>query len=131
MKRDWDLIRALLLEIESLGTGQHFHPQPYAGHTLESVSHHLHLMCQAGLAECTAHHPWNGDPVMIAKGLTLAGHDLLDPIRDDDAWEATKAFLQQRMGGISLETLRSTVRPTAMGDTARHLRLAHNDALFN
>ena len=73
MKRDWELIRALLLEIEALGHGQHFHPQPLAGHGLEMVSHNLHLMCQAGLAECTPHHPWNGDPVMIAKGSPSPG----------------------------------------------------------
>ncbi|MDW3711580.1 MULTISPECIES: DUF2513 domain-containing protein [Pseudomonas] len=131
MKRDWELIRALLLEIEALGHGQHFHPQPLAGHGLEMVSHNLHLMCQAGLAECTPHHPWNGDPVMIAKGLTLAGHDLLDLIRDEGAWRAKRQFIEQRMGGVSLETLRSTAIPPAVGDVARQLRLAQNDAQFS
>ena len=35
------------------------------------------------------------------------------------------------MGGVSLETLRSTAIPPAVGDAARQLRLAQNDAQFS
>ncbi|SFI25925.1 DUF2513 domain-containing protein [Phytopseudomonas argentinensis] len=111
MKRDWELIRELLLQIEALETGHHFYPQQVAGHTAESVSYHIHLMCQANLIECSQHHPWNGAPVSIANGLTLTGHDLLDGIREDSLWEAKKAYLQARAGGITYEGLKNA--PTA------------------
>lgn len=104
MKRDWDLIRTLLVEIEGLGIGQHFTPHDFAGHSSEAVTYHIHLMGQAGLIEW-ANHPWNGEPVVIAKSLTLAGHDLLDIIRDGDIWSTCKAQLQERLGGVSYEAL--------------------------
>jgi hypothetical protein len=51
MKRDWQLIKALMLEIESCEQGRYFVPQAFAGHDLESVKYHLHLLDQAGLVE--------------------------------------------------------------------------------
>ncbi|UCJ16000.1 DUF2513 domain-containing protein [Pseudomonas sp. MM211] len=111
MKRDWELIRELLLQIEALETGHHFYPQDVGQHSAEAVSYHIHLMCQANLIECSQHHPWNGAPVAIANGLTLTGHDLLDGIREEALWEAKKAFLQARAGGITYEGLKNA--PTA------------------
>ena len=92
------------LGIEGLGIGQHFTPHDFAGHSSEAVTYHIHLMGQAGLIEW-ANHPWNGEPVVIAKSLTLAGHDLLDIIRDGDIWSTCKAQLQERLGGVSYEAL--------------------------
>lgn len=111
MKRDWELIRELLLQIEALETGHHFYPQSVGQHCAEAVSYHIHLMCQANLIECSQHHPWNGAPVAIANGLTLTGHDLLDGIRETSQWQAKKAFLQARSGGITYEGLKNA--PTA------------------
>ncbi|MDD0843541.1 DUF2513 domain-containing protein [Pseudomonas sp. Gutcm_11s] len=81
MKRDKQLIRALLLEIESREYGHCFEPAPLAEHDLESVKYHLHLLHQAGLVECELEHSWDGEPVLIARSLTLPGHDLLDNLR--------------------------------------------------
>ena len=107
MKRDWELIRELLLQIEALGTGHHFYPQDVGEHVADVVSYHIHLMCQANLIECSQHNPWNGAPVAIANGLTLTGHDLLDGIRETSQWEAKKAYLQARTGNITYEGLMS------------------------
>jgi len=108
MKRDWDLIRAILLEIEALERGHYFTPRPTAGHSPDSVQHHLHLLEQAGLVECTDHHPWNGEPVRIASTLTLLGHDVLDSIRDKSAWHATPPSLLGCLGVFSYDVLRQS-----------------------
>ncbi|MBD9484114.1 DUF2513 domain-containing protein [Pseudomonas sp. PDM14] len=104
MKRDWDLIRALLVKIESLGIGQQFTPHEFDGHSADEVTYHIHLMGQAGLIEW-ADHKWNGEPVVIAKSLTLAGHDLLDIIRDGEIWVTRKAQLQHQLGAVSYDAL--------------------------
>ena len=81
MKRDWNLIKALMLEIENCEPGYYFVPQPLAGHDLKSVKYHLHLLHQAGLVECDMDEPWNGEPTLVGSNLTLLGHDLLDSLR--------------------------------------------------
>ncbi|HSC83421.1 MAG TPA: DUF2513 domain-containing protein [Pseudomonas sp.] len=85
MKRDWNLIKELLLRIECLEFGHHFAPQALAEHDAHSVKYHLQLMHQAGLVECTLDQAWDGEPELIAHHLSLHGHDLLDAIRDSDA----------------------------------------------
>jgi hypothetical protein len=92
MKRDRQLIKALLLEIESREPGHYFVPEAFAGHEPESVKHHLLLMHQAGLVECELDHPWDGEPVLIAHHLTLLGHDLLDGLREDEAAVARESL---------------------------------------
>lgn len=104
MKRDWDLIRALLVEIESLHVGQQFTPHEFQGHSTAAVTYHIQLMGQAGLIDWS-NHLWNGESVVIAKSLTLAGHDLLDIIRDGEIWVTRKAQLQHQLGGVSYEAL--------------------------
>lgn len=108
MKRDWDLIRTLLLEIEVLERGLCFTPRPMVGHSLASVQYHLHLLEQAGLVECTDYHPWNGEPVRIANTLTLLGHDLLDSIRDQGAWPAARPSLLGCLGVRPYDVLRQS-----------------------
>lgn len=82
MKRDWELIKALMLEIEGCEQGRYFIPEPFAGHDLDSVKYHLHLLDQAGLVECELYEPWDGAPQLIGRNLTLQGHDLLDSLRE-------------------------------------------------
>lgn len=108
MRRDWDLIRELLLEIEELEPGHHYVTQPMGEHGLESVNYHIHLLEHAGLVECVDYHPWNGEPGRVATALTLIGHDLLDSIRDDDTWRAKKSILLARLGVISYDALRKS-----------------------
>ncbi|MGE8360294.1 DUF2513 domain-containing protein [Pseudomonas sp.] len=106
MKRDWNLIRSLLLEIEALEWGRQFSPRPLDGHSLEVVNHHLHLLEKAGLVECIDYYRWNGEPARVANALTLLGHDLLDSIRDDDGWYEKKASLLTYLGMTPYDAFR-------------------------
>ncbi|MFC4863138.1 DUF2513 domain-containing protein [Pseudomonas sp. JS3066] len=106
MKRNWDLIRELLLEIEAMEPGHLASLHCTDGCSLEEADYHLHLLEQAGLVECKEQHQWNGESGRVASSLTLQGHDLLDSIRDQDTWNAKKTMLLQRLGAISYESLR-------------------------
>lgn len=106
MKRDWELIKALMLEIESREQGRYFVPEAFAGHDLESVKYHLHLLDQAGLVECELDEPWDGVPVLIGRNLTLLGHDLLDTLRDEEVARPRPAPLLAHITGAARETLR-------------------------
>lgn len=104
MKRDMDLIRELLLRIESFeiepgGTTPSLRPAfdtelQIDGYTPDQVDYHLNHLIDAGLVEgqCSADH------YFILQRLTWAGHDFLDSVRDPEIWRATKVARQKLAG---------------------------------
>ena len=96
MKRDVDLIRFFLLEVERLEKmpGEHFGEfnldQKY---TPDQIIFHEYLMRQAGLIQ----HP-------SCPGLTWEGHEFLDNAREPIRWEQAKALVA-KAGGASVQVL--------------------------
>ncbi|MEB5232987.1 DUF2513 domain-containing protein [Pseudomonas aeruginosa] len=85
MKRDWGLTRDLLEHLESLGFGQHWEARELPGHCREAVAYHLQLLNQAQLLCGSVQHSWTGQEQWVVHHLTLAGHDLLDRLRQESA----------------------------------------------
>jgi hypothetical protein len=85
MKRDWNLIKELLLRIECLESGQHFAKQALAQHCPHSVGNHLSLMHHAGLIEGALEPDAQDEPEFVAYSLTAQGRDLLGTIRESDS----------------------------------------------
>jgi predicted transcriptional regulator len=93
MKRDSDLIREILLEIEE-------HPGPdgqlirlkIADHAAAEISYHIGLLKEAGLINAVV---FSGDDqrTWYATGMTMQGHEYLDAIRDDTRWNQLKKAL--------------------------------------
>ena len=113
-KRDMDLIRDLLLEIE--GGVKTFHVMPLDPVTRVRVSEpklttkrgeHLHLMKTAGLIEVTEENTILGH--VIVRGLTWKGHDLLDSIRDPKIWAKTKSGAAAA-GGFTVDLLKDLAK---------------------
>ena len=110
MKRDMDLIRAILIVIEDdpQYDGLHFlAPDSSADfglpdYAFEQLGYHLRLLFEAGFVEGAA-----GDLNMyvpyISK-LSWRGHELLDQIRDPEIWRETKEGAR-KAGGFSLDLL--------------------------
>lgn len=107
MKRDMDLVRDLLLNIEDhpiLATGSQMlviddsEKLGLQDHSLQQIHYHLDMMIKKGLieGEITSLH--------IISGLTWDGHDFLDSIRDPAIWQETKEGVK-KAGGFSLELL--------------------------
>jgi len=93
MKRDMDLIRDLLLFVESEPgfDGNHgFVPnvpsEVGSTHSTKEISYHLDLLMKEGFL--------SGMPRLaktpIISGLTWKGHEFLDDIRDPSIWDKTK-----------------------------------------
>jgi len=89
MKRDMDLIREMLLEIEA-------NPDPMDGPSLDiggrsrdEISYHVMLMHQAGLIDA-----WDCSSVdeicWYPKDLTWEGHEFLEAARDPARWQKAK-----------------------------------------
>ncbi len=55
------------------------------GHCREAVAYHLQLLNQAQLLCGSVQHSWTGQEQWVVHHLTLAGHDLLDRLRQESA----------------------------------------------
>jgi hypothetical protein len=102
MKRNWDTIRELLLEVEKCTLPTEIvQLAQFGAERHAEVSYHMALLIEAGLVEGQIHKT-QGPEVkgFFARKLTWAGHELLDSIRSDSVWAKTKkAFVEN---GISM-----------------------------
>ena len=95
MKRDMDLIRELLLKIESMGPAPIMNTR-ITGYPEELSDYNLHLLISAGLVEGSSQLANRGRLLLVVKGLTWEGNDLLDAIRAESVWQKTKGFIRER-----------------------------------
>lgn len=112
MKRDMDLIRDILLEIEE---GRRIFEIRSASESAvlglddegsmsreeaERWHYNLSLMHDAGLVDFRR----SGGGAWFVEGITWAGHDFLDSVRDPEIWEKTKEGAE-KAGGFTLDVL--------------------------
>ncbi len=82
MKRDMDLIREILLEIESWKPGSPGKTIALQGRPYDEVKDHVLLLLDAGLIELQ---PNVDRGLLIVSRLTWAGHEFLEATRRADA----------------------------------------------
>lgn len=103
MKRDWDVIREILIEVEVLGNDERDHltyalyDNPTEADQLKSE--HAILLWKAGYLEAIDVGTLMG-PAIMSPSLTWQGHDLLDTLRSKAVWERIKLTAKEM--GIEL-----------------------------
>lgn len=108
MKRDMELVRQVLLRVESfeipLGGFVMVRPWEAAlaidGYDAEQIGHHLAMLIDGGFVDSMP--PASG--VFRIKGLTWNGHEFIDTIRSPEIWRKTKDGLG-KVGGWSVDLL--------------------------
>ena len=105
MKRDLDLARQLLLDIENRGVDCSLSVlRSGPNHELqEKIRYHLRLLIDANLLQ-EVDRTSAGVPCVR---LTNEGHELLELSRNDSRWAEAKAICFDRIGGMSLSLIRS------------------------
>lgn len=127
MKRDMDLIRDLLFNIEedkningkyvlSDADFSNIDADPNA------VQYHLRLLLDAGYIEgrdLLADTPSENDTFNVMRQgtgsqiaverLTWEGHEFLDTVRDNQVWQKTKGYLQN-VGGVGIDVLKEVAK---------------------
>lgn len=110
MKRDWDLVRRILFEIEeredALGPG--WINLEMEGHSDEKVSYHIMLLDEAGLIDAqnlTSSSAFEWQP----KRLTWNGHEFLEAARDDTRWERAKKLVREKTGSLTFTALQQVL----------------------
>lgn len=108
MKRDMDLIRAILIEVEKLPLDPAFHDISVPGYTQAEITDHVQLADEAGLIEAVNLSSHDG-VCWKPKRLTYEGHRFLDAARSDTVWEKAKKTLLSATGTITLEGLKAAL----------------------
>ena len=106
MKRDMELIRKIVLEIEDAPSG--YAPQnfEFEGYTSEQISYHGYLIHNAGLAEGERIDGMGSDsPEALITNLTWAGHEFADAARDESRWKIAMGAVQEKGGSVTLSVL--------------------------
>lgn len=105
MKRNMDLIREILMQIEERQHNIEFAPLEIEGHSEEEMSHHIMLLDEAGLIQAEDLSAFGGHEWRVRR-LTWWGHEFLDACRDDKRWDTAKKVMNERTGGLSFEVLK-------------------------
>lgn len=106
MKRDLDLIRKLLLLMESHEHGYAPHELSIEGYTDEQVGFHVHLLGEAGLAVVAdTTHMSSDSPSAIPQCLTWAGYEFLEAAKDETLWGKAKDKVIKPAGGVAFTVL--------------------------
>ena len=106
MKRDMDLARKILEQIEDKSEGVGGVEIDLPEYTSENISYQIMLLHQAGLLkahDCTS----SGGFHWMASSLTWQGHEFLDAIRNDTVWNNVKEAVKEKGGSIPFEVLKA------------------------
>ena len=115
MKRDWEIIRRILLKTEELGPGNSLRSSDFE-YEPEITAYHVKLLKEAGLLEAfIGEFLGGGPPHFDLFSLTWSGHEFLDSIRDDNIWQETKFKVLDKSGSMTFEVIKSVAIELAKG----------------
>jgi hypothetical protein len=107
MKRDMDLLRAILIRIEEHDFKREdpFINKAFEGYEERIVQSHINLLYKAGFIEAMNFSSAAGEEYSPT-GLTWEGHDFLDAARNDTVWNKVKTDTLKYGGGVPMEVLK-------------------------
>lgn len=125
MQRDMDLIRAIILKLESweLNPGaimvSHDIENDFQvdGYTAHQISYHFNLIAENGWIDTAGRNPTSRG--FTFRSLTSKGHDFADSVRDDKIWATTKEGAL-KAGGFTLELLGSLAKGLVKKQLEKH-----------
>lgn len=106
MRRDWEVVREILLALERIGPGEALRSDQIQGRDAREVGYHFAIMREGGLIHMVAANSMNGAPDGIATRLTWDGHEFLDQIRNDTVWRKVKSVLAEKSLDGSFDILK-------------------------
>jgi hypothetical protein len=107
MKRDMELVRFILQQIETKDPGFAASWERPDNHTDEEFYEHVKLLKDAGFLEADVHPTNMGTVIAIPKRLTWEGHELLAAIKNDTVWKKVKEIVKEKGGIIPFEILKA------------------------
>ena len=110
MKRNMDLVREILLQIEATEPGKAIRLDT-PGNGQGEIGLHVELMIEHGLIEGRAIPSGDGAAHRILnyriERMTWEGHDFLDAARKETIWKKAKEKCLEATGGLAFDTLKA------------------------
>ena len=109
MKRDWDLIREILLAVEASGPGESVNLHSFEEGIRPEVSYNVQLLEEVGFVNASISKQVGKVPALdftIYK-IRWEGHDFLDAVRNDTNWNKTKNLISSKGGNMTFEVIKS------------------------
>ena len=102
MKRDMELIRKIILNIETSQYGFVNNDLKIEGYTSEQINYHSYLIIQGGLAEgITTTNSQSSSPTAIIRNLTWEGHEFAEVARNDSIWHRVSKIIKDKGEGMA------------------------------
>jgi Hypothetical protein (DUF2513) len=120
MKRDMDLIREILIQIQDHKVAEARSWQVRInGRDPAEVVEHVHLLVERGLVRGVPARS-GGYTHYLDPNLTWEGHDFIVSARDDSTWARAKRTILERGGALVFEVLKQTLADLAKGQIPGH-----------
>lgn len=107
MKRDFDLIRTIMMEAQSFEPNQGYIKFIYDDEDIRAVDEHCALLIEAGLLNGVV--TINDDSGIIKKvkvrGISWEGHNFIDAAKNDNLWDKAKSTILNGATGITFGLL--------------------------
>jgi len=104
MKRDWEVIRDILVKIEN----EDDICASLSEYDEEKYQYHIKLLIESELIQGSIKKMVSGEVSCKVDRLTWKGHDFLDDIRSNSIWSKTKNILKEKGLGMSFEIIKKT-----------------------
>ena len=109
MRRDFDLIRLLLLQVEGVEN-----VDGLSKYTDAEQLYHSCLLIEAGLVHGVIEVDENGDPVATrVSRLNWNGHEFLDMTRDPTLWSKVKGVIGESVRAATIDTIKEVCKEAA------------------
>lgn len=115
MKRDWDLIRKILIVAELKDSPSGWIMPKIEGFSADEVSYHTNLLIQANLIDGIDLTTADGYEFGIIN-LTWDGHEFLDASRNDNTWKKVKKQLGSKLASLTFELIKEVLVSIAKSD---------------
>lgn len=121
MKRDFELIRKLLMFFEGKQSSEHIEVPPIDGYDALTIKYHLVLLHDAGLLRCEPVRSSTSDRVIyvIPFDLTWDGHEFLDKVRNETVWRRIRDVIASKGGSVAFSVVNQLATRFAM-DMVHH-----------
>lgn len=113
MKRDWDVMRDVLLEVEALSPAQthafQYREIPDSEEEGSVRSRHAFMLRESGYLKGIYGETMSDGSYLMSPELTMNGADLLDAIRDPRMWAKVKQVSKEKGVGIAFDTVKALI----------------------
>ena len=122
MKRDMDLVRCILTQVEGADGPVPLDALTCGKWSVSEVAYHVRMMQAHGLLDATLREGYHGSVILgEVDALTWDGLDYLDAIRDDGVWQRTKKAVKEAAGSTTLAVIKDAACMVATQAIRNHL----------